>query len=107
MAAFGTVDAAEVARRTGVAEVLVSLGASGAHVATADEQGTISAAAVVGVDPTGAGDSFLALYSDGRAEGLSPLAAADGACAGVSAVLAARVAASSGSSGRDDPVSQS
>jgi sugar/nucleoside kinase (ribokinase family) len=107
LAAFATLDAAEIARRTGVAEVLVTLGATGAHVAAGDERGTVSAAAVVGVDPTGAGDSFLALYSDGRAEGLSPLAAADGACAGVSAVLAARVAATSGSSGREHPVSQS
>ena len=55
----------------------------------------------------GAGDSFLALYADGRAEGLSPLAAADAACADVSAVLAARLAASSGSIGRGRPVSQS
>ena len=87
--------------------MLVTLGATGAHVAAGDEHGTVSAEAVVGVDPTGAGDSFLALYSDGRAEGLSPLAAADGACAGVSAVLAARMAATSGSSGRAAPVSQS
>jgi sugar/nucleoside kinase (ribokinase family) len=107
VAAFGTLDAGEVARRTGVPEVLVTLGATGAHVAAGDEHGAVSADAVVGVDPTGAGDSFLALYSDGRAEGLSPLAAADAACAGVSAVLAARVAATSGSSGRADPVSQS
>jgi sugar/nucleoside kinase (ribokinase family) len=107
IAAFDTLDAAEIARATGVAEVLVTLGATGALVAAGDEQGTVSADAVVGVDPTGAGDSFLALYSDGRAEGLSPLAAADAACAGVSAVLAARVAASAASIGRELPVSQS
>jgi sugar/nucleoside kinase (ribokinase family) len=106
-AAFGTLDAVEIARRTGVAEVLVTLGATGARVAAGDEQGTVSSDAVVGVDPTGAGDSFLALYADGRAEGLSPLLAADAACAGVSAVLADRLAASAESSGRARPVSQS
>jgi sugar/nucleoside kinase (ribokinase family) len=107
LAAFGTLDAGEIARRSGVAEVLVTLGATGAHVAAAGEHGTVSAAPISGVDPTGAGDSFLALYSDGRAEGLSPLAAADAACSGVSAVLAARMASTSASSGRDRPVSQS
>jgi sugar/nucleoside kinase (ribokinase family) len=106
-AAFGTLDAAEIARQTGVPEVLVTLGATGAYLAAGDEQGTVSADAVVGVDPTGAGDSFLALYSDGRAEGLPPLAAADAACAGVSAVLADRLAASAESSARERPVSQS
>ncbi len=75
-AAFGTLDPAEIARQSGVAEVLVTLGATGARVAAGDEIGTVSAEAVQGVDPTGAGDSFLALYADGRAEGLSPLAAA-------------------------------
>ena len=107
IAAFGTLDPAEIATRTGVAEVLVTLGAMGARVAAGSEQGTVSSVAVTGVDPTGAGDSFLALYADGRAEGLSPLAAADAACADVSAVLAARLAASSGSSGRGRPDSQS
>jgi sugar/nucleoside kinase (ribokinase family) len=107
MAAFETLDAAEISRRTGVSEVIVTLGATGARVAAGDEQGTVSAAAVAGVDPTGAGDSFLALYTDGRAEGLSPLAAADAACADVSAVLAARLAASSASSGVERPVFQS
>ena len=107
MAAFETLDAAEISRRTGVAEVIVTLGATGARVAAGDEQGTVRAAAVAGVDPTGAGDSFLALYTDGRAEGLSPLAAADAACADVSAVLAARLAASAASSGVERPVFQS
>jgi sugar/nucleoside kinase (ribokinase family) len=107
VAAFGTLDAAEIARRTGVAEVLVTLGATGARVAAGDDHGSVSADAVSGVDPTGAGDSFLALYSDGRAEGLSPLSAADAACAGVSAVLAERVDATPGSSGRERPVAQS
>ena len=106
-AAFGTLDPAEIARLTGVAEVLVTLGATGARIAAGDEHGTVSAAAVGGVDPTGAGDSFLALYADGRAEGLSPLAAGDGACAGVSAVLADRVAAIAGSIGAERPDAQS
>jgi sugar/nucleoside kinase (ribokinase family) len=107
LAAFATRDATEIARRTGVAEVLVTMGATGAHVAADGEIGAVGAGPIAGVDPTGAGDSFLALYADGRAEGLSPLAAADAACSGVSAVLAARVAAISGSSGRERPFSQS
>jgi sugar/nucleoside kinase (ribokinase family) len=107
LAAFGTLDAREIATRTRVPEVLVTLGATGAQVAAGDELGTVSAEAVHGVDPTGAGDSFLALYADGRAEGLSPLAAADGACAGVSAVLAARLEAIAASIGRDAPAAES
>ena len=107
LAAFETRDAVEISRRTGVPEVIVTLGATGARVSAGDEQGTISAAAVAEVDPTGAGDSFLALYTDGRAEGLSPLVAADAACADVSAVLAARLAASAASSGVERPVFQS
>ncbi|MEO9176611.1 MAG: PfkB family carbohydrate kinase, partial [Gaiellales bacterium] len=107
LAAFGTLDAQEIAIQTGVAEVLVTLGATGARVSAGGEVGTVSAQAVEGVDPTGAGDSFLALYADGRAEGLSPLAAADAACEGVSAVLAARMAAIAGSIGHDEPASQS
>ena len=107
LAAFGTLDPAEIARRSGVAEALVTLGSTGAQVAARPDQRIVSSSPVAGVDPTGAGDSFLALYADGRAEGLSPLAAAEAACADVSAVLAARLAASSGSSGRGRPVSQS
>ena len=107
LAAFGTLDPSEIAKRTGVAEVLVTLGATGAQVAAGPDRGSVSSSPVTGVDPTGAGDSFLALYADGRAEGLSPLAAADAACADVSAVLAARLAASAGSIGRGRPVSQS
>ena len=108
LAAFGTLDPAEIAtahRRRG-----------GARHARRDrraasrpgrDSGIDQLEPVAGVDPTGAGDSFLALYADGRAEGLSPLAAAEAACADVSAVLAARLAASSGSIGRGRPVSQS
>ena len=102
-----TLDPAEIARLTGVAEALVTLGATGARIAAGDEHGTVSAAAVGGVDPTGAGDSFLALDADGRAEGLWLLAAGDGACAGVSAVLADRVAAIAGSIGAERPDAQS
>ena len=85
----------------------MTLGATGAQVAAGPDRGSVSSSSVAGVDPTGAGDSFLALYFDGRAEGLSPLAAAEAACTDVSAVLAARLAASSGSIGRGRPVSQS
>jgi sugar/nucleoside kinase (ribokinase family) len=107
LAAFGTLDAQEIAIRSGVAEVLVTLGATGARVSAGDEVGTVSAAPVLGVDPTGAGDSFLALYADGRAEGLSPLVAAEAACDGVSAVLAARLEAIAGSIAHEEPSSQS
>ena len=107
LAAFGTLDPQEIARQSGVAEVLVTLGATGARVAAGAELGTVSAEAVQGVDPTGAGDSFLALYADGRAEGLSPLAAAEGACEGVSTVLAARLEAIAASIGQGAPASQS
>jgi sugar/nucleoside kinase (ribokinase family) len=107
LAAFGTRDPQEIAFQSGVAEVLVTLGATGARVSAGGEVGTVSAAAVQGVDPTGAGDSFLALYADGRAEGLSPLAAAEGACEGVSAVLAARLEAIAESIGHGAPSSRS
>jgi sugar/nucleoside kinase (ribokinase family) len=107
VAAFGTLDPQEIAFQSGVAEVLVTLGATGARVSAGGEAGTVRAAAVQGVDPTGAGDSFLALYADGRAEGLSPLAAAEGACEGVSAVLAARLEAIAGSIGQGAPSSRS
>ncbi len=107
LAAFGTLDPHEIAFQSGVAEVLVTLGSTGARVSAGGEVGTVSAAAVQGVDPTGAGDSFLALYADGRAEGLSPLAAAEAACEGVSAVLAARLAAIAASIGHGAPSSRS
>ena len=108
LAAFGTLDATEIARRTGVAGGARHARARRALTSPPTARSAPSApTSVAGVDPTGAGDSFLALYADGRAEGLSPLAAADAACSGVSAVLAARVAAISGSSGRERPFSQS
>jgi sugar/nucleoside kinase (ribokinase family) len=106
-AAFGTLDPREIRERTGVPEVLVTLGTAGARVASAEGSGDVGVEAVHGVDPTGAGDSFLALYADGRAEGLPPLAAAEEACAGTAAVLAARLAASAGSIGTGDADAQS
>jgi sugar/nucleoside kinase (ribokinase family) len=45
---------------------------------------------VTGVDPTGAGDAFLASYAYARARGIEPVEAARAACESVSALLAAR-----------------
>jgi sugar/nucleoside kinase (ribokinase family) len=45
---------------------------------------------VTGVDPTGAGDAFLASYAHARAQGEAPAEAARAACERVSALLTAR-----------------
>ncbi|RZU53106.1 fructokinase [Krasilnikovia cinnamomea] len=52
--------AAERIRRLGAAAVVVTAGAAGAHVATADGATTLPAPAVSAVDATGAGDSVMA-----------------------------------------------
>jgi sugar/nucleoside kinase (ribokinase family) len=53
----------------------------------------VSSTVVTGVDPTGAGDAFLASYAHARAHGVAPLAAGRSACESVSALLAARAQA--------------
>ena len=63
--------AADRIRELGAATVVVTLGAAGAHVATADGATTIGAPAVDAIDATGAGDSVMAalisrLLAEGR-----------------------------------------
>jgi sugar/nucleoside kinase (ribokinase family) len=89
-AAFGTLDAVEIARRSGVPEVLVTFGRSGACVAAGGDTANVATRAVPDVDPTGAGDAFLALYALARAEGRPPLASTEHACNGVARWLSSR-----------------
>ena len=89
-AAYGTTDAALIQARCGVPEVLVTFGFRGAAVACADTSGHVAAEAVRDIDPTGAGDAFLAGYAHARAEGSAPLDAARSACEHVSALFSAR-----------------
>jgi sugar/nucleoside kinase (ribokinase family) len=93
LAAYGTVDAPTIRTLSGVPEVLVTFGEWGAHVAAEQGSGTVSSTVVTGVDPTGAGDAFLASYAHARAHGVAPLAAGRSACESVSALLAARAQA--------------
>lgn len=71
-----------------VPEVLVTHGSRGATVYAGGHVQRVSAQ-FVDADPTGAGDAFCISYAAGRAAGLPPVAAAQQAAAGVSALLAA------------------
>src|SRR5205085_2860674 len=71
-------------------EVLVTFGQVGAAIASEEGSANVSSVAVSGVDPTGAGDAFLASYAHARARGTSPIAAGRAACESVSALLTAR-----------------
>ena len=71
----------------------MTFGQWGAALACEGASGQVSAEAVTDVDPTGAGDAFLAGYAHARAQGREPLAAGQAACEGVSALLAARARA--------------
>jgi sugar/nucleoside kinase (ribokinase family) len=93
LAAYGTIDAREIRARCGVPEVLVTFGQWGAAISCEQGAGQATSTAVIGVDPTGAGDAFLAGYANARATGSGPLAAAQVACEGVSSLLAARLRA--------------
>jgi sugar/nucleoside kinase (ribokinase family) len=93
LAAYGTVEAAAIRAVSAVPEVLVTFGEWGADVASEQGSGQVSATAVTGVDPTGAGDAFLASYAHARAQGADPVAAGRLACEGVSALLTARATA--------------
>ncbi len=93
LAAFATIDAGAIQAQCGVPEVLVTFGFRGAAVASADGSGHVAAQAVTDIDPTGAGDAFLASYAHARAGGSAPLEAARAACEGVSALFAARARA--------------
>ena len=89
-AAFGTTDAVLIRARCGVPEVLVTFGFRGAAVACEGASGHVAAAAVSDIDPTGAGDAFLASYAHARAQGAAPQDAARSACEHVSALFATR-----------------
>ncbi len=68
----------------------MTFGEWGADIASEQGSGKVAATAVTGVDPTGAGDAFLASYAHARAGGNAPLAAGRAACESVSALLTAR-----------------
>ena len=75
-------------RALGVPEVVVTLGLRGALVYAGGAAVHVPTTPLEGVDPTGAGDAFAAVYVAARAEGLSPTAAASRACAIVGSLLA-------------------
>jgi 1D-myo-inositol 3-kinase len=95
LAAYGTIDAGAIRALCEVPEVLVTFGEFGAAISCEGGSGQVSSKAVSDVDPTGAGDAFLAGYAHARASGMAPLGAGQAACEGVSALLAARARAAS------------
>jgi sugar/nucleoside kinase (ribokinase family) len=99
LAAYGTTDAVAIRARCDAPEVLVTFGRWGAAISSRQGDGRVSSTAVTGVDPTGAGDAFLAGYANARAGGMEPLAAGQAACEGVSSLLAARARAASQAAG--------
>jgi fructokinase len=90
LAAYGTCDATDIAERCGVPEVLVTLGRRGSRVAAGEAVGDLAADVVDDVQPTGAGDAFLALYMAAREGGAAPLDAAARATDGVARLLRRR-----------------
>jgi sugar/nucleoside kinase (ribokinase family) len=71
------VEDVESALRTGVPEIVVTLGARGSLVyAGGSVERVPPRLAASGRDPTGAGDAFTAAYLSGRASGRPPIAAA-------------------------------
>ena len=72
----------------GVREVVVTLGPRGALVYAGGAAQHVPTTPREGIDPTGAGDAFAAVYVAARAEGLSPTTAASRACAVVGGLLA-------------------
>ena len=95
LAAYGTIDAGAIRALCEVPEVLVTFGQFGAAISSDGGSRQVSSKAVNDVDPTGAGDAFLAGYAHARAGGMAPLEAGQAACEGVSALLAARARAAS------------
>ena len=81
----------ESLRLLGVPEVIVTLGSEGALVVTPAHSERIAAVPLEYVrDPTGAGDSFSAVYLASRAEGAEPLEAAREANAVAAELIADR-----------------
>ena len=81
----------ERVRALGVAEVVVTLGARGVVVFTAEGVERLAVNALLDVDPTGAGDSFAAAYLAGRSVGHAPRAAARRAAAVTAGLLSGRL----------------
>ena len=80
-------------RDLGVREVLLTLGSRGAWVITSSSSRLVPAGeldAGVGVDPTGAGDTFAAAYLVHRSRGAEPVEAARAATEAVAELLASR-----------------
>jgi sugar/nucleoside kinase (ribokinase family) len=75
-------------RALGVPEVVLTFGSRGALVVTADTAERVEAHRRPGLDPTGAGDVFLAGYVLSRAEGIEPVGAANRGAALVAETLA-------------------
>lgn len=69
--------AGAVIEEHGIHEVIVTHGADGASIYTADDTVTVSAVETEVVDTTGAGDAFTAGYVTARLEGLDPGAAGE------------------------------
>jgi sugar/nucleoside kinase (ribokinase family) len=90
LAGYGTPDAGAIAKATGVPEVVVTLGRTGASVSAEGETHEIRGKPVAVAEATGAGDSFLALYVAARARDVAPAAAAEHAAGGVAAILRGR-----------------
>ena len=92
LAAFATIDAGRdpraLRRARGARHVRLQRGAA---IASGEGSGQASSQAVPGVDPTGAGDAFLAATRTRAPRGRGPLEAGAAACEPVSALLAARV----------------
>ncbi len=78
-AVFGDSTPQAIAARwhaAGAREVVVKLGAEGAHVSAASEAWTVPTEAIRPIDTSGAGDAFDAAYLAARLRGADPLAAA-------------------------------
>ncbi len=83
--------APERLRLLGVPEIIVTLGSEGALVVTAAHSERIPPVLVGNVlDPTGAGDSFSAVYLASRAGGAEPLEAAREANVAAAELIAGR-----------------
>ena len=79
-------------RGLGVAEVVVTLGSRGSLVFSSGRLERIPARALPGdVDPTGAGDTFIAAYVSARAAGQAPASAAHRASALVADLFSGRM----------------
>ncbi|MGH2996870.1 MAG: carbohydrate kinase family protein, partial [Gaiellaceae bacterium] len=73
--------------RLPVPEVVVTLGSRGALVIVRGRTERVAAPAAHGVDPTGAGDAFAAVYLAGRSAGQTPVGAARRATSLVAGLL--------------------